>query len=89
MGKGRRAIEKIGKKQELCKAGIVTTRIQQQSHCMPSGWPEAKVEGESNSSMASHGQQAGSRKKSQSQYGRKQQDSGSGPRRVRQHAGIL
>jgi len=29
MGKGRRAIGNIGKKQELCKAGIVTTKIQQ------------------------------------------------------------
>jgi len=29
MGKGKRAIRKLGKKHELCKAGIVTTRIQQ------------------------------------------------------------
>ena len=29
MGKGRKAIEKIGKKQELHKAGIITTRIRQ------------------------------------------------------------
>ena len=29
MGKGKQAIEKIRKKQELRKAGIVTTKIQQ------------------------------------------------------------
>ena len=31
MGKGKQVIEKIGKKQELHKVGIVTTKIQQQS----------------------------------------------------------
>jgi len=29
MGKGKWAIGKIGKEQELCKVGIVTTKIQQ------------------------------------------------------------
>jgi len=32
MGKGRRVIEKIGKKQELCKVGIVPL------HAVPMGW---------------------------------------------------
>ena len=86
---GRRVIEKIGKKQELPEAGIVATRIQQWSNCMPFQRSEAKVQGESSSTVAGLGQQAGSRKKSRSQSGRKQQDSGSRPRRVRQHAGIL
>ena len=89
MGKGRRAIEEIGKKQESCKAGIVTTRIQKRSHCMPFRRSKAKAAGEeSSSSVAGLGQQAGSRKKLQSQSGRKQQDSSSRPRRVCQHAGI-
>ena len=59
MGKGRQAIEKIGKKQEFCKARIVTTRIQQQSSCTPFQRSEAKAQGESSSSMASLGQQEG------------------------------
>ena len=45
MGKGRQAVEKIGKKQELRKARIVTTRIQQQSSCTPFQRSEAKAQG--------------------------------------------
>ena len=52
MGKGRRATEKTGKRQELHKAGIVTTRIQQRSRCTPFRWSEAKVQGESSSKAA-------------------------------------
>ena len=32
-GVGKASNRKDRKKQELCKAGIVTTRIRQQSHC--------------------------------------------------------
>ena len=90
MGKGRRATEKIGKKQESRKAGIVTTRIQQRSRCKTFQRSEAEAAGRrgESSSVAGLGQQAGSRKKSKSQSRRKQQDSGSRPRRVLQHAGI-
>ena len=59
MGKRRRAVEKIGKRQELRKAGIVTTRIQQQSRCMMFRQSGAKAQGESSSSMAGLGQQEG------------------------------
>ena len=45
MGKGRRAIEKIGKKQELRKVGIVTTRIQQRSRCTTFRWSEVEAAG--------------------------------------------
>ena len=76
------------KKQESREMGIVTTRIQQQSCCTLFQRSEGKAQGESSSSMADLGQQAGSRKKPQGKSGRKQQDSGSRPRRVRQHAGI-
>ena len=45
MGKGRRAIEKRGKKQELRKAGRVTTRIQQRSRCTTFRWSEVEAAG--------------------------------------------
>ena len=45
-GKGRRAIEKRGKKQELREAGIVTTRIQQRSRCTTFRWSEVEAAGE-------------------------------------------
>ena len=50
MRKGRQAIEKTGKKKELHKVGIVTSRIQQQSHCMTFRWSGVKVQGKSSSS---------------------------------------
>ena len=82
MGKRRQTIEKIGKRQELCKAEIVTTGIQQQSHCTPFLRSEAKVQGESSSSMAGLRQQegAGTKKEWQGKSRRKQQVSGSRPR---------
>ena len=58
-GKGKWVIEKTGKRQELHKAGIVTTRIQQQSRCMTFQWSEAKVQAESSSNMADIGHQEG------------------------------
>ena len=79
MRKRRRAIEKIGKKQELHKAGIVTTKIQQRSHCTLFRWSEAKMQGESSSSVASLRQQAGTRKKWQGKSRRRQQVSSSRP----------
>jgi len=57
MGKERQAIEKIGKKQELCKTGIVTTRVQQRSRCMMFQRSRTKAQRESSSSMAGLGQQ--------------------------------
>jgi len=59
MEKGRRVIEKIAKRQELLKAGIVTTRIQQWSRCTLFWQSKAKVQGESSSRVASLRQQAG------------------------------
>lgn len=56
MGKGRQAIGKIGRKQELCSAGIVTTMILQRPVAWL--WSEAKVQGESSSSVVSLRQQA-------------------------------
>ena len=53
------AIEKIEKRQELRKAGIVTTRIQQRSRCMLFQWSEAKVQRESSSTVANLRQQEG------------------------------
>jgi len=46
MGKGRQAIEKIGKKQEFHEAGIVTTRIQQCPIACRSDGPRQKCRGE-------------------------------------------
>ena len=81
MGKCRQAIRKIGKKQELHKAGIVITRIQQCSYCMLFRWSDAKEQGKRSSSMAGLGQQAGTRKKQQGKSRRRQQVSSSKPRR--------
>ena len=58
-GEGKVSDRKDRKKQELCKAGIVTTRIQQQSHCMTFRWSGAKAQGKSSSSVAGLGQQEG------------------------------
>ena len=55
MEKGRRAIEKIGKKQELRKAGIVTTRIQQQSRCTTFRWSKAEGQEQRGQSWATRG----------------------------------
>ena len=51
-GEGKASDRKDRKKQELRKAGIVTTRIQQRSHCTPFRRSEAKVQGESSSKAA-------------------------------------
>ena len=93
MGKGRRVIEKMGKKQELRKVGIVTTRIQQQSCCMTFRWSGEKAQGRAAAAWpvvdSKKVQVPGmSRKKPQGKSGRKQQVSSSRLRRVRQHAGI-
>jgi len=52
-------IEKKRKKQELCKAGIVTTKIQQRSCCMPFQWSKAKAQDESSSREVGLRQQEG------------------------------
>jgi len=41
MGKGKRAIEKIGKEKELHEVGIITTKIQQRPIACNSGGPRA------------------------------------------------
>ena len=56
-GEGKAGDTQDRLRQELCKAGIVTTSIQQQSRCPPFRWSEANVQGESSSNMASLGQQ--------------------------------
>ena len=63
------------------KAGIVTTRIQQQSRCSPFLWSKEKEQGESSSSVAGLRQQSGTRKKQQGKFRRRQQVSSSRPRR--------
>ena len=82
------------KRQELRKAGIVTTRIQQQSCCTLFRWSEAKVQGIAAAVWLVLGSKkvqvpSRSRKKVQDKSRRKQKVSGSRPRRVHQHAGIL
>ena len=59
MGKRRRAVEKIGKRQELRKAGIVITRIQQWSRCTMFRQSRPKAQGKISSSVAGLRQQEG------------------------------
>ena len=76
MGKGRRAIEKIGKKQELCKVGIVTTSSSPVACC--SDGPRQKCRGR----VAAEWLALGSKQvQQQGKSRRKQQVSGSRPRR--------
>ena len=58
-GEGKAGDRKHRKKQELRKAGIVTTRIWQQFCCMTFSWSGAKAQGKSSSSVAGLGQQEG------------------------------
>ena len=85
-GKGKASDRKDRKRQELRKAGIVTTRIRQQSRCTMFRRSEAEGQEQRGRSWATRRVQvpAGSRKKPQSKPGRKQQVSGSRPREVRQ-----
>ena len=73
-GEGKASDRKDRKKQELHKAGIVTTRNRQQSRCTSFRWSEAEGQEQRGRSWATRG--CGS--------GRKQQVSGSRPREVRQ-----
>ena len=57
--KGKESDRKDRKKQELCKVGIVTTRIRQYSRCMTFQWSGPKAQGKSSSSVVSLGQQEG------------------------------
>jgi len=59
MGKGKQAIEKVGKKQELCKVGIVTTKIQQHPVAHHSDGPRQKCRGRAAAELAGLSQQAG------------------------------
>ena len=87
MGKGRRVIEKIGKRQELCKAEIVTTRIQQCPIACCSDDQRQKCRGRAAAAWPILGSKkvqvpGRSRKEAQGKSGRKQQVSGSRYRRV-------
>ena len=73
-GEGKVSDRKDRKRQELCKAGIVTTRIRQQSHCMMFRRSEAEGQEQRGRSWATRGCRSGT----------KQQVSGSRPREVRQ-----
>ena len=80
-GKGKWVIEKTGKRQELHKAGIVTTRVQHHPVACRSDGLRQKAHGESSSSVAGLWQQAGTRKKRQGKSRRKGQVSGCRPKR--------
>ena len=73
-GEGKASDKKDRKRQELRKAGIVTTRIRQQSRCTMFRRSEAEGQEQRGWSWATRGCRSG----------RKQQVSGSRPREVRQ-----
>ena len=73
-GEGKASDRKDRKRQELRKAGIVTTRIRQQSRCTMFRRSEAEGQEQRGRSWATRGCRSG----------RKQQVSGSRPREVRQ-----
>ena len=74
MGKGKASDRKDRKRQELRKAGIVTTRIRQQSRCTMFRRSEAEGQEQRGRSWATRGCRSG----------RKQQVSGSRPSEVHQ-----
>jgi len=82
MGKRRRAIEKIGKKQE---AGIVTTNIQQCTIAHHSEGPRQKFRGRAAAAWLALGNKQIQRK---SKSRTKRQVSDNRPRRVHQQADI-
>jgi len=59
MAKGKQEVEMTGKKQELCKVGIVTTKIQQCPIAYHSNGLSNSAGESSSSSMAGPRQQAG------------------------------
>ena len=85
MEKGKWVIEKVGKKQELCREGIVTTMIQQHPIARCSNGPKQKRRGRVAAVWPALGSKQVQR---QGKSRRKRQVSGSWPRRVCQHAGI-
>ena len=91
MGKGRQAIGKVGKEQELCKAGIITTKDLALSYCtvlMAQGQCRSKIAGGGCSRIAGLRQQTGKQKATDSGSRRNRQFSGSRPRKIRQQASM-